>query len=66
MLEKKAVFEAGKYSDYDAFEVLPPNIVFAGTLDLWLDDLKLELHEFKVHEAGHLGVYLPSEKIFIA
>ncbi len=66
MLKKKAVFEAGEYSDYDAFKVEPPNLVFEGRLDLWLGDLKVELHEYKVHEAGHLGVLLPDEKIFIA
>ena len=66
MLEKKDVFETGKYSDYDAFEVVPPNLVFDGVLELWLKDLRLELHEYKVHEEGHLGVLLPDKKIFIA
>lgn len=66
MLEKKQQFEAGQYSDYDAFEVVPPNLVFEGSLELWLSDIKVELHEYKVHEEGHLGVLLPCEKIFIA
>ncbi len=66
MLEKKAVFEAGEYSDYDPFEVVPPNLVFEGSLELWVDDIKVELEEYLVHEKGHLGVYLPEQKIFIA
>ncbi len=66
MLEKQAVFEAGGDSDYDAFQVVPPNLVFEGRLDLWLGNIKVELHEYKVHEEGHLGVYLPDDKIFIA
>lgn len=66
MLERKADFEAGKYHNYDPFPVMPPNLVFEGSLALWLDDLKIELHEYLVHEEGHLGVYLPDQKIFIA
>ena len=66
MLEKKAILEAGEYGDYDRFKVVPPNLVFEGSLTLWVDDLKVELHEYLVHEAGHLGVLLPDEKIFIA
>ncbi|MEM9776725.1 MAG: hypothetical protein AAF902_19250, partial [Chloroflexota bacterium] len=52
--------------DYDPFKVVPPNLVFEGNLELWVDDIKVELHEYLVHEAGHLGVLLPDEKIFIA
>ncbi len=66
MLEKKAAFESGKYGDYDAFKVVLPNLVFEDNLTLWLEGLPIELQEYKVHEEGHLGVYLPSEKIFIA
>lgn len=66
MLEKKELFETGQYSDYDAFRVVPPNLVFEGKLELWLKDMKVELHEYLVHEEGHLGVLLPDEKIFIA
>jgi glyoxylase-like metal-dependent hydrolase (beta-lactamase superfamily II) len=35
-------------------------------LDLWLEDVKVELHEFQIHCAGHLAVYLPAEKILLA
>lgn len=66
MLARKAAFEAGSYHDYDAFQVVPPNLVFEGKLELWLDDLKIELHEYLVHEEGHLGLFLPDKKLFIA
>ena len=66
MLNQKATFEAGRYSDYEPFRVVPPNLVFEGTLELWLKDLQIELQEYLVHEKGHLGVYLPDDKIFIA
>ena len=66
MLEKKEDFEVGEYSDYDAFQVAPPNLVFEGMLEFWLKDLKIELHGYLVHEEGHLGVLLPDQKIFIA
>lgn len=45
---------------------MPPNLTFEGRLDLWLDDQKVELHEFLVHEKGHIGVNIPGDKIFIA
>jgi len=35
-------------------------------MDLWLNDLKVELHEFAIHCEGHLGVYLPNDKILLA
>jgi glyoxylase-like metal-dependent hydrolase (beta-lactamase superfamily II) len=66
MLDNKTAFETGNFEDYPAFSVVPPNLTFEGRLDLWLDDLKVELHEVSVHAEGQLGVILPDEKIFIA
>lgn len=66
LLEQRQLFEAGQFGDYPPFTVLPPNLTFSGRLDLWLGDLKVELHEFLIHEKGHLGVLLPAEKIFLA
>ncbi len=65
MLAKRAEFEAG-HSSYPPFKVVPPNLCFEGRLDLWVDDIKLELHEVKIHEAGHLAVLLPDQKILLA
>jgi len=64
--ENKNTFESGNFQDYPAFCVVPPNLTFEGRLDLWLDDLKVELHEFLVHAKGHIGVIIPDDKIFIA
>jgi cyclase len=66
MQDNKDIFESGNFEDYPAFPVVPPNLTFEGRLDLWLDDLKVELHEFLVHAKGHIGVIIPDDKIFIA
>lgn len=64
--DNQRIFESGNFEDYPAFNVVPPNLTFEGRLDLWLDDLKVELHEFLVHAKGHIGVIIPDDKIFIA
>ena len=66
MQDNKNTFESGNFEDYPAFSVVPPNLTFEGRLDLWLDDLKVELREFLVHAKGHIGVIIPSDKILIA
>ena len=66
LLEHKPVFERGEFEGYPAFPVVPPNLSFEGRLDLWLDDLKVELHEVIVHVKGHLGLIIPDDKILIA
>ena len=66
MQDNKNAFESGNFEDYPAFSVVPPNLTFEGRLDLWLDDLKVELHEFLVHAKGHIGVIIPGDKIFVA
>ena len=35
-------------------------------MDLWLDDLKIELHEFAIHARSQLGVILPEDNILLA
>lgn len=66
MLEKRSVLEGGNYGDYPPFKVVPPHLVFDDRLTLWLGDLEIELLTFQVHEAGHLGIWLPQERLFIA
>jgi len=39
--------------------------IVVDTMDLWLEDLKVELHEFAIHCKGHLAVYLPDDKILL-
>jgi cyclase len=63
----KEAIEAGTlWGGFPAFAAIPPNITFTGRMDLWLDNLKVELHEFKIHCAGHLSVILPDDKILLA
>jgi glyoxylase-like metal-dependent hydrolase (beta-lactamase superfamily II) len=66
ILENKDAIEAGTLWGPPAFPAVPPNVTFNGRLDLWLGDLKVELHEFAIHCAGHLAVYLPEDKILLA
>ena len=66
ILANKDAIEAGTLWGPPAFPAVPPNVTFTGRLDLWLEDLKVELHEFKIHCAGHLAVYLPDDKILLA
>ena len=66
ILANKVAIEAGTLWGPPAFPAVPPNVTFKGRLDLWLEDLKVELHEFKIHCAGHLAVYLPDDKILLA
>ncbi len=66
ILVHKDAIEAGTLWGPPAFPAVPPNVTFKGRLDLWLEDLKVELHEFKIHCAGHLAVYLPEDKILLA
>jgi glyoxylase-like metal-dependent hydrolase (beta-lactamase superfamily II) len=66
ILANKDDIEAGTLWGPPAFAAVPPNVTFKGRLDLWLEDLRVELHEFKIHCAGHLAVYLPADKILLA
>jgi len=66
ILANKEAIEAGTLWSTPAFPAVPPNITFEARMDLWLDDLKIELHEFAIHCEGHLAVYLPEDKILLA
>ena len=66
ILVNKDAIEAGTLWGPPAFPAIPPNITFKGRMDLWLEDLKVELHEFAIHCEGHLAVYLPDDKILLA
>lgn len=66
ILANKDAIEAGTLWGPPAFPAIPPNVTFNGRLDLWLENLKVELHEFQIHCAGHLAVYLPDDKFLLA
>ncbi len=65
ILANKDAIEAGTLWSCPGFPAVPPNITFEKRLDLWLDDLKVELHEFTIHEPGHIAVILPHDKIML-
>jgi glyoxylase-like metal-dependent hydrolase (beta-lactamase superfamily II) len=66
ILAHKDAIEAGTLWRCPGFPAVPPNIIFENRADLWLDDLKVELHEFAIHEPGHIAVILPRDKIMLA
>jgi cyclase len=66
IVSNKDAIEAGTLWAHPGFPAVPPNVTFEGRMDLWLDDLKVEIHEFAIHCEGHLGVYLPDDKILLA
>jgi glyoxylase-like metal-dependent hydrolase (beta-lactamase superfamily II) len=65
ILANKNAIEAGTLWGPPAFPAIPPHVTFKGRMDLWLEDLKVELHEFAIHCKGHLAVYLPDDKILL-
>ena len=66
MLAHKDSLENSIDDGNPAFQVVPPCITFEGRMDLWLGDLKVELHEFGLHERGHIVVVIPDDKTLIA
>lgn len=43
-----------------------PNITFENTINLYLDDLQLELRKINIHSTDGTIIYIPSDKILIA
>ncbi len=66
LLAHKESLENPSDEGHAAFTVVPPNVTFEGRLDLWLGDLKVELHEFGIHELGHIAAVIPDERMIIA
>lgn len=66
MLEHRDKLENGERASVPPFNVVLPNITFKGRLDLWCGKAKVELHEFTIHEHGHIASYLPEQKTLLA
>jgi glyoxylase-like metal-dependent hydrolase (beta-lactamase superfamily II) len=66
MLEHRAGLEAGLWPGCPPIPVVPPTLTFEGRKDLRVGGLAVELHEFAIHERGHIAVYLPCERTLIA
>ena len=43
-----------------------PDMAFHGQMDLYLDDLKIELHNFNIHTPDGVVVLIPSDRILLA
>lgn len=56
----------GYLGQFNAFPIVYPNITFTDRLDLYLQDLKIELFSTVIHTSDHIVAYLPQEKVLIA
>ena len=65
MLKYRKQIEAGE-SGHPGVPVQVPNITFETRLDVWLDDLKVELHHFDIHAPGHVAAFVPQDGVLIA
>ena len=66
LAEHRDVLERGLVPGCPPIRVVLPNRTFEGRLDLAVEDLPVELHEFAIHERGHVAAYLPTERLLIA
>jgi glyoxylase-like metal-dependent hydrolase (beta-lactamase superfamily II) len=66
LAEHRDALERGLWPGCPPIRVVLPNRTFEGRLDLAVEDLPVELHEFAIHERGHVAVYLPTERLLIA
>jgi glyoxylase-like metal-dependent hydrolase (beta-lactamase superfamily II) len=66
MARHRDALERGLLPGCPPIRVVLPNRTFEGRLDLAVEDLPVELHEFAIHERGHIAVYLPTERLLIA
>ena len=65
IVENRQSLEDGS-PGHPGFPVAVPDVTFEERLDLWLEDLKIELHHFDIHEEGHVAVYLPASGVLVA
>lgn len=66
MQARRKELARGLWPGCPPLEVVVPTRTFEGRLDLRVGALDVELHEFSIHERGHLGVYLRDERTLIA
>jgi glyoxylase-like metal-dependent hydrolase (beta-lactamase superfamily II) len=66
LAEHRDVLERGLVPGCPPIRVVLPNRTFEGRLDLAVEGLPVELHEFAIHERGHVAAYLPTERLLIA
>ncbi len=62
LIENKAAIESGALWGPPGIEVIYPNITYQDRLNLYLDDLKVELHNFNIHTKDTTLLYVPADK----
>ncbi len=64
MARDKDALEAGALGGPPAINpVILPNIVFEDRLDIYVGDIKVELHRYNIHTPDGNLIYLPADKI---
>jgi len=67
MKAKQAALEAGEEWGLPAINpMIAPNMVFDNRMDMYVGDLKIELHQFNIHSPDANLIYIPKDKILLA
>lgn len=67
MKEKQLKLEAGEEWGPPAINpMIAPNTVFDNRMDMYMGDLKIELHQFNIHSPDANLIYIPKDKILLA
>lgn len=67
LVELKSRIEAGEVFGPPGIQpLIIPDIAFHGRLDLYLGDLKIELHNLNIHTSDGTVVLLPDDKLLLA
>jgi len=67
MKEKQAKLEAGEEWGLPAINpMIAPNMVFDNRMDMYVGDIKIELHQFNIHSPDANLIYIPKDKILLA
>lgn len=64
MMEHRKSLERGS-PGVPAFPVVLPDVTFRQRLDIWCGHTLIELHEFAIHERGHIAAYLPRQQTIL-
>lgn len=67
MKAKQTALEAGEVWGPPAINpMIAPNMIFENRMDMYVGDLKIELHQFNIHSPDANLIYIPKDKILLA
>lgn len=66
LIEHRSAIESGTLWGPPGVPVVLPNITYQDRMDLYLNGLKVELHNFNIHSQDATILYLPSEELILA